>query len=1174
MNPFNNGFLEVQAISIVLRNNCRLAILNIYNPNSAVKAEELQHYTAQLGVRFIIVGDFNAHTPIINTNCVKSNFIGRSLETVLANDPICLVNPPDLYTYINPATGRGSCLDLCLTSPNLAALTQLEKGVDIGSDHITMVVNMSLTPIRMETAATPKFLQKTQEEIDQFCNNIQNSTLVMPVDINTLVEDFNSRIIESAEENISKSSGKVRQHRSTPWWNPECYKLVAARRSARRLLELHPMADNLKDYNSRTTASKEMCKKTKKESLQEYISSLKFDTPTGTVWKKLKSFQSSYIPTTFPIEDANGLITSNIDKAEVLAQHFASVSTTHVTTTPPDIDTTISAALADSSPQGYNSIIKMSELDDALSKPRKTSAGSDQIPYFLLRSLNNHNRKELLDIYNQCFCLGEMPQCWKVGTVIPISKPGKDPSNKESYRPITLLSCTSKILERIIQRRLEYVAYRGKYLKPEQSGFCRGLSTSDPLLQFEQELRQSLDSKQYSLVIYIDLTSAFDKVWGKGLIYKLSKLGLRGRLLRWLDNYLKNRKIEVRVNGKISQQIDLSAGTPQGAVCSPLLFNLMLSDLPTHRSVKQYIFADDITVVCSGKSLTELKNNVQHYLDDFSRWVEEWGMKINPNKTVMQVFSRRRFVQPIVRMAGQNIKYKKEQRLLGLIFDAPTLTWKAHTKYLKTEGLKRINIMKSVSSVNWGASGKVLRQFYSAYILAKIDYGSYLYASAADTHLKQIDIIQNAGLRLILGARRSTPILSLQAESRIPPLSLRRQYLACREFTRIMYRPVGDHTVTTLQMNNGMGNDSKIAARSFLDTVRSALHGFGIQVPRCPTRRISGVPPWMSASKFVKTGQDTPTRDPIMFDNYLKEEFEDYNIMYTDGSRITEPTPSVACAFYVPHLNRVQCWKLEHNHSIISAELFAILQGLQHIQQDHQRVNWVLFTDSMSSLTLIGGSAGSYIAIVNKIRNLLIELNKQKLVLLHWVKSHVGINGNEVADRAANFGHKNTVIFHLNLTKEESYSLLREKLGEQFDLQWKQDVVRSGKGLFLANIRENIHQRMPESYRNRRTEAVIHRLRMGHVGLSSYLHRFNMAESEECTDCGVPETVEHYLLHCSRYLRQRIMMSARLRFIDDDIIDLNLKLLLGGTEKYYNQRRQILQILASFIYETKRIDDL
>lgn len=1174
LNPFPNGYLETQAIEVILSDSQILKILNVYNPNQPVTTEEYEHYIAQLGDKYLIVGDYNAHTPILDTSCRRRNFAGRTLETLISDGAACLVNPPDMYTYISPATGTKSCLDICLASPSIAQIADIERWTDVGSDHLVMKVTIFTSPKKILTTGRRKFIDGDTVAVQKFSEDILPSTLIQPTNLDTLVEDFTERLIKSAEDNVPQTSGKPRYFKSTPWWNKDCGRLVAKRRRDRKKLEKHPIPDNLRTYNESTVAAREICDTSKKKSFQEYVSTLKHDTGIKTVWDKFRAFRGGYTPMIYPIEDNNQLVTDGDIKANMLADHFSGISTTQPKIVQDGMDEIIKAAEDSGHDADYNREIQMDELEQSLSRPRKTSAGADNIPYFLLRALSGDTKDELLNIFNQSFITGQLPTSWKIGTVIPILKPGKDPTKTQSYRPITLLSCISKVLERIIQNRLEYIIVKNKYLKPEQCGFVRGGGTMDPLTRIDHELRKHIEMKQLSLVLYVDLKSAFDKVWSKGLIFKLARHGLKGNMLKWFKNYMSDRKMQVKLEGHFSPQKNLEAGTPQGAVCSPTLFNIMLSDLPDDMHIKKYIFADDITIVCSGRVLSVVKDRLQTYINKLVECVENWGLEINASKTFLQLFTRKRIVPPELYMKGHLIEHKKEQRLLGLILDAPLLTWRAHIDYLKSNCIKRINIMKSVASTKWGASAKIIKLFYTSYVRSKIDYGSTLYASAAASQLQKLDPVQNSALRMILGVMRSTPVLSLQAESGMPPLALHRLFLILKDYLRIMYRPEGDETVAQLNLNDGLQNCQLIPKKSFLSSVQYALTELNVTINRNPTHTLSQIPPWLSLSKFVISSQEEESRNPEKFRMYIRTTYEGYKTVFTDGSRTTEPLLSVASAYYVPHTKQVVCWKLAPEHSTIFSELFALCEALKFIESENGVENWIVFTDSLSSLILIKGCSVTYLGIVTKIRRLLITLNSTQQVILHWVKAHVGIPENEVADKAANQGHLNNLITEVSLTREEQTSLLVIQLSKYWDTYWKSNTERTGKGIFLTRIRDNISQQIPYSLPSRRAESAIYRLRVGHAGLKQHLHKIRVSDSDECEECQVPETVEHFLLHCHRYIQHRYLMSARLRRIDNNIIGLSLKLLLGGSTTYYNRRIQILKILIKYLEDTKQIGNL
>lgn len=149
---------------------------------------------------------------------------------------------------------------------------------------------------------------------------------------------------------------------------------------------------------------------------------------------------------------------------------------------------------------------------------------------------------------------------------------------------------------------------------------------------------------------------------------------------------------------------------------------------------------------------------------------------------------------PILRYGNRALAYQRQHKLLGLIFDAPRLLWGPHLHDLCRNVVRRMNILKHLASPNCGANRKFLRQFYCLYIRAKINVSCFLYRTASDSLLSCLEVLQNSCMRLILGARRTSTILSLQAEIHLSPLSLRRQFLAASFFARIQCRPVDDVT--------------------------------------------------------------------------------------------------------------------------------------------------------------------------------------------------------------------------------------------------------------------------------------------------------------------------------------------------------------------------------------------
>ena len=216
-------------------------------------------------------------------------------------------------------------------------------------------------------------------------------------------------------------------------------------------------------------------------------------------------------------------------------------------------------------------------------------------------------------------------------------------------------------------------------LQPNQCGFRPGKETCDILLQLKDNIHEAMQQKEYLACIYVDLEGAFDTVWCHGVLYKLANIGIDGHFLLWIKNYLTGRKIRVTLRGQLSDEKEINAGVPQGAVLSPILFNIMLHDLPSQEGINVYVFADDITIACSDTNPDMVQRKLQKYTDQLKIWTTKWGLKISSTKTKVQHFTKKRVSHPSILLDGSLIKYSKQQKLLGIIFDSPHLTWNSHS---------------------------------------------------------------------------------------------------------------------------------------------------------------------------------------------------------------------------------------------------------------------------------------------------------------------------------------------------------------------------------------------------------------------------------------------------------------------------------------------------------------
>ena len=159
----------------------------------------------------------------------------------------------------------------------------------------------------------------------------------------------------------------------------------------------------------------------------------------------------------------------------------------------------------------------------------------------------------------------------KTSKVIPLFKSGSKTSFS-NYRPVSLLSQFSKILEKLFDTRLQSFMDKNCLISECQYGFRSGYSTSSALMELIEELSSALDSKKVTVGVFIDLKKAFDTIDHKLLMHKLEHYGIRGESNNWLKSYLENRKQYVQVNEHRSSLLKILCGVPQGSVLGPKLF--------------------------------------------------------------------------------------------------------------------------------------------------------------------------------------------------------------------------------------------------------------------------------------------------------------------------------------------------------------------------------------------------------------------------------------------------------------------------------------------------------------------------------------------------------------------------------------------------------------------------
>jgi hypothetical protein len=263
-----------------------------------------------------------------------------------------------------------------------------------------------------------------------------------------------------------------------------------------------------------------------------------------------------------------------------------------------------------------------------------------------------------------------VPSQFKKARVLPLFKKGSrlDPNN---YRPVSILNCLSKILERAVHGQLVQYLGKHKVLYEFQSGFRSKYSTDTCLIHLTDFIRRELSRGRFVGMVLIDLAKAFDTVDFDVLLVKLGEMGIGS--IDWFRSYLTGRTQCVKVNGTDSGFLDVTCGVPQGSILGPLLFLCYINDLSHCLSCHLSLYADDSALISSHGSIPELSRFLSGQLEICRKWLIDNKLSLHVGKTEAIVFSskrKRNKTEGFQIMCGESlIKRVHSVRYLGVIID-------------------------------------------------------------------------------------------------------------------------------------------------------------------------------------------------------------------------------------------------------------------------------------------------------------------------------------------------------------------------------------------------------------------------------------------------------------------------------------------------------------------------
>lgn len=1075
---------EIEVLGVCVQfGPVQVTIVNVYS-RSGAGMDSLFEFVRLVNGPVLLVGDFNLHHQL--WGCSLSSRKSEAFVDWLNNQNLCLMNTAS-PTHVSPALAP-SLIDLSICSAGL--LGQLDCQVSdnlFGSDHFPVLIELAGCPDPPPPSVHFKW-PSIANEVNCLLGSVTSCDYVH---FSSVVSEAMGRFCVSRSPTHKRFPG---------WWTARCSNLFYQKKfllkSALRQISVEVWCR----YKKVAAKLRRVIMEAKRAFWDRCCRDADTANALFRIFNCLRNRSLSPQGSRLCLWDGRRHIFCNVQQADMFADRFAGVSDRFPFPVTFGVDP----------PWELNQPFSAPELLCAVQRSRVTSPGPDKVSARFFKGLSAHSLDVLLQVYNESWASGNLPADWTLATVLPILKPGKPPNLASSYRPIALTSVTAKLCERMIVGRLTKFLVTKKLLHANHLGFLPFRDSQSAVTRLFIEVERARKDRKFFVGVSLDLKGAYDSVSFDGLILKCAGLGITGNILLWIHNFISYRRFRVSWRGVLSSVRSVNRGVPQGAVLSPILFTIFLSDLfeAIGSRVRCIIYADDILVYCCSDSIQDGRKFLQESLWDIQRWCRFWHMELNTDKCLAVNLSRRRGECDFsFWINSRPVRWSHSLKFLGFQF-ARRGGFRHQVDYLRGKALKRINILKALASRTYGARSFHLLTLANASIRGLADYGAPILGMASDSLFKRLEVINTSALRVALGLPRWSPNIVVRMHARSLPLKERVRVLALRYWTKHIsldsWSPLGDflqdHWSSAFSL--GLLEDFHVV----LDEIggdRDGLIKFYFPKPCAP----GSVRFHLSDLPFQSSQVDLRLVAPLFL------EFVDslggvFDLIGTDASKSVDRTSIAGCSssgqfgYLVNSIN-----------SIFSAEALAIGLALDELVSLSRSV--IICSDSLSVLTALSQvslrSPKVILWLWFKIR---ITAMRVPRVVLCWVPGHCGIAINERADSIAGCVSDRDLRIDW-ISPEDLVSFVRKQKMLRLEGEFAGTQYAGSVGIIPPISVSRLWAR------NRREDVLTTRLLCRMHVTPEILFRFHLAQVKDCASCLSVDSMEHIILSCRKYTAQR-----------------------------------------------------
>ncbi|KAM3454106.1 hypothetical protein NHJ6243_008968 [Beauveria neobassiana] len=894
----------------------------------------------------IVAGDMNAFHTSWQADRPASQDWNRIHEWMERHD-LHLLNEPDEATTMAKRTSRSSTIDLVFSNIPEASAT-VEVHLTTGSLHYTIGIEI---PNREPAQTTPgKVRVTTPDEIKAFGDHVGKAVKSLPTDIDSeaQIEDM-ARRLQEILQNSARACGRVsrgRRARSSPWWNQECKDAHDDLRITRRIYE-NQRGEEVQRSRVRFCR---VLRRTRQKFWRNTINEVTTAEGVFKLTRWMKPRQRLQPP---PIQVGDMTYSTDVEKAmalrkEKLERRDAS----------DDIADGWQPAVSPTKEIPFTRTISTKEVEKAVLHTGNTTPGSDGITTRMLQAAWPHIARPVTTLYNACLRLGHHPSVFKTAEVVMIPKLNKRNLSKVStWRPISLLSCLSKGLER--------------------AGALPKRSAVDIVVSLIYDIEKALAAGKVATLVTEDVMGAFDAILRNRMILCLRQQGWPDFLVRWIASFLLDRL------------------------------------------ASRYGYADDTAMLFIGDSLEDTSRQANEAIAAMESWGRGEAIHFDPEKIEIMHFSRRNAdhgVSPVIYHGDKEIRAVISMRWLGIWLDKK-LTFNHHVNEWTQKARRVINHLRAMNNTVRGMAATAARRAAWAVAMPILFHGLDAWLPGLDTgnsrfkrnhisktNLGKIQRVLNLACKMILPIWKTTPLEFLWKEAGIPPASVLLRHIqeriAVRYATLDKAHPISKR-LRQSQREIELNEKPLIAERMALR--HSRLLRTSSRTPKIERPRL--IPQRFSDNIPVEGPGDRHTKEKAVteFEQWLAGRPAGY-VVFSDGSKTD--TDTAGYGFAVFHHGQLLDWGSGQlgRREVFDAEIHGALAGLKASMQHNSRLEpTTVCMDNTSVIDCIGATAADSSQACFRVFQKIGDKHPY-LISVKRSPGHTGIFGNELADQLAKHG--------------------------------------------------------------------------------------------------------------------------------------------------------------------------